>query len=68
MPVTLRAMRLLGRDYAAHEDIPAEVWARVPETNRRALLNGKMVGPDLVPAPTPSTKRRRPASGVPSHS
>lgn len=65
MPVTLKPMRLLGRDYAAHEDIAAEVWARVPETNRRALVATKMVGPDMVPAPTASGKRRR-AAPVPS--
>lgn len=46
----VRDLLLLGRQYAAGEEIPEPEWAKVPERNRRAMASTRYVR-DRVPEP-----------------
>lgn len=61
MPVALKSTKLLGTVYAPGDTVTGEVWARVPERNRRVLERSRTVGPD-VPPPALSNARPAPAS------
>lgn len=61
MLAALKEVKILGRDFTPGEAIPDDVWAQVPERNRRAMASTRIVGPAKAPvasAPAAAAPRK----------
>lgn len=52
-------LKLLGQVFALNDVIPNDLWLKVPQRNRQALVNIKRVVEDKVVVKRPTRRRKR---------